>query len=203
MEFLKIKDKEKKIYSIQNEPYNKYLVNFLSENNFIISLTTQVVNFQVDSLETLENQFLSDTLLQKFIYDLGFQILYLKEEKLGISYFDIKDILVINKNCFLFINPNKLFTLLNKKDINFVSTQSYEYGIIDSKSININSLFLAPELKNLNSTYIYFTCSFYSFVKLLLYVFDLDLQKLYHTSIYFFSQRCLLDNPEERIFLYV
>ena len=203
MEFLKIKDKEKKIYTIENNNNNKYLVHFLSKNNFIISITNEVINFQVDSLETLENKHLNETLIKKFIYDLGSQILYLKEEKLGIKYFDLDDFLVINTNCFLFINPNKLFTLLNKKDINFSSEKSYKYGIIDPLSINVNSPFLPPELKNLKSDYIYYTCSFYSFAKILLHVFHLDLDKLYYTSVYFFSQRCMENIPENRNFLWV
>jgi hypothetical protein len=115
MDFIKIENKTEKIYTIKNSSLNNYLVNFLSENNLILTLTNDLITFQVDSLESFENKKLDALLLEKFIYDLGYQILYLKDEKLGIKYFSLDDLVIINGNTFLFINPNKLFSLLNKR----------------------------------------------------------------------------------------
>jgi hypothetical protein len=78
MDFIKIENKTEKIYTIKNSSLNNYLVNFLSENNLILTLTNDLITFQVDSLESFENKKLDALLLEKFIYDLGYQIFYLK-----------------------------------------------------------------------------------------------------------------------------
>ena len=202
MNFIKIENEKEKIYTIKNTDYNGYLVNFLSENNLILTLTNDLITFQVDSLESFENKKLDTLLLEKFIYDLGYQILYLKDEKLGIKYFSLNDLIIINGDTFLFINPNKLFPLLNKKDVDIPETRSYQYGVIKPDSIDKHSLFLPPELKELKSKYIYYTCAFYSLAQILLHIFNLDLEKLYYTNVYFFCKRCLEDKPELRYFLY-
>ena len=202
MNFIKIENEKKKIYTIKNNDSNGYLVNFLSENNLILTLTNDSITFQVDSLESFENNKLDTLLLEKFIYDLGYQILYLKDENLGISYFSLSDLVIINRDIFLFINPNKLFTLLNKKDVDIPEIRSYQYGVIKPDSIDKHSLFLPPELKEQKSKYIYYTCAFYSLAKILLHIFNLDLEKLYYTNVYFFCKRCLEDKPELRYFIY-
>ena len=142
MNFIKIENEKDKIYTIKNTDFNGYLVNFLTENNLILTLTNDSITFQVDSLESFENKKLDTLLLEKFIYDLGYQILYLKDENFGIKYFSLDDFVIINNDTFLFINPNKLFALLNKKDIELSNIKSYEYGIIEPASIDKNSLFL-------------------------------------------------------------
>ena len=113
------------------------------------------------------------------------------------------DLVLINGNIFLFINPNKLFPLLNKKDIELSNIKSYEYGIVEPASIDKNSLFLSPELKNQESKYIYYTCAFYSLAKILLHIFDLDLSKLYYTNISFFVKDVWKLNQNFVIFVYM
>tara|TARA_Y100000389_G_scaffold143617_1_gene141893 strand:- start:837 stop:1448 length:612 start_codon:yes stop_codon:yes gene_type:complete len=203
MEFISLKNKEKKIYSISNNVNNKYIINFLARNKILISVTNEFITFGVDSIELLQNN-LHDNLIKKFIYDMGSQILYLKEEKIGVKYFSIEDIVVINSNIFLFINPNKLFELLNKKHINLDkrSVNSYTYGIIDPSLIKTENQFICPELKE-KKMYIFYTSSFYSLAKLVLHVFNMELDSLYYTSLYYFLTRCLEPVPENRIFLYI
>lgn len=203
MEFISLKNKEKKIYSISNNVNNKYIINFLARNKILISVTNEFITFGVDSIELLQNN-LHDNLIKKFIYDMGSQILYLKEEKIGVKYFSIEDIVVINSNIFLFINPNKLFELLNKKHINLDkrSVNSYTYGIIDPSLIKTENQFICPELKE-KKMYIFYTSSFYSLAKLFLHVFNMELDSLYYTSLYYFLTRCLEPVPENRIFLYI
>ena len=125
MEFINIENKDEKIYTIDNNINNKYIINFLDRNNSLISVTNNKITFGADSLVSL-NKIKEEIIWTKFIYDLGSQILYLKEEKIAIKYFSIEDIIVINSDIFLFINPNKLFILLNKKDIHIdKSIKSY------------------------------------------------------------------------------
>lgn len=201
MDFIKIKDKDKKLYTIDNNENNEYLLHFLSNNNLIISTTKDVITFQVDSIKSLKkNNFLDTLHLLKFIYDLGSQILYLKDKNLGITYFSLSDLLMINDNTFVFINPNKLFPLLHNKD------KGEGYGLRESvgdEGDNLDKLFMAPELKKSLSESIYYTCGFYSFAKILLYIFDLNIDKLFYTRVYFFLKRCLESIPEDRVFLYL
>lgn len=202
MEFINLKNEEKKIYSIENNINNKYIINFLARNNILISVTNNFITFGVDTIVPLHNK-LRDEVNKKFIYDIGSQILYLKEEKLGIKYFSMKDIVIINSNIFLFVNPNKLFALLNKKDIKLEKPiKSYTYGVIEPSLIKTDESFIPPELRTKNS-YIYYTSSFFSLAKIILFVFDMELESLYYTSIYYFLNRCLEKVPEDRIFLYV
>jgi hypothetical protein len=203
MNFIKIENKEKNLYSIVNNINNEYIINYLGNQKFIVSTTSEKIIFQVDSLESLDKSSSDTILIQKFIYDLGVQIFYLKDKHLGIKYFSLSDIVIINNNNFLFINPNKLFTLLDNKDVKLSDVKPFEYGIIKSDTIDTTSLFLSPELKNHKSDYIYYTCAFYSFAQILLYVFDLELDKLYYTSIYFFLKRCLENDPKLRYFIYL
>lgn len=210
MDFIKIQNEDDKIYTIENNINNKYIINFLARNNLLISVTNNKITFGADSFISLDTVNVKEIMWDKFIHDIGSQILYLKDEKIAIKYFSITDIVIINSDIFLFINPNKLFTLLNKKDINIEvivrTIKSYEYGFIDLALINKENRFLPPELKDKNlkkNPYVYYTSSFYSFAKLILFIFDLELESLDYTNIYFFLTRCLEDIPENRIFLYL
>jgi hypothetical protein len=203
MEFITLTNKEKNIYTINNISSGKYIINFLARNDILFEVTNDFITIEVDKLGPLTDKERTDEFIHKFIYDIGSQILYLKEEKLAIKYFSLEDIIVINSNIFLFINPNKLFALLNKKHIKIdKSVKSYEYGIIDASLIQTDSPFLSPELKEKKS-YLYYTSSFYSLAKLILVIFDLKYADLSYTSLYFFLNRCLQDLPENRILMFV
>jgi len=197
MEF--IKEKTKKIYTIETNDTNDYLKIFLQEKGLLVS--GDIISFGIDSISSLADAKLNDNYITKFIYDLGYQILYLKNNNLGIKYFDINDIIVINSNIFVFINPNKIFKLVDRKD-----EKLYRYGKVNMKVFN-ESEFVPPEFTkdskdSKDSKDIYYTSSFYSLAKLILYIFDLNLEKLYFTQLYFFLDRCLVDKPENRKFLY-
>ena len=79
MDFVKI-NAEKNKYTID---YSRYLKQFLSERDLIISITSTEIIFQADSVESLDdyvkNAFLNDNLVESFIYDLGYETLMIKE----------------------------------------------------------------------------------------------------------------------------
>ena len=118
---------------------------------------------------------------------------------IGIKYFSLSDIVVINSDIFLFNNHDKLYKLLEKinRDV-----PSYTYGEFEIDVSKSKTDFIPIELKN-KSKYVYYTGSFYSFAKLLLYFFDIDVEDIHYTSLYFFCKRCLEENPEDRVFLFV
>jgi len=204
MEFITLKNKEQKLYTISNNLNNKYIIQFLTLYGLINSTTNDVITFEVDSIEVIkENTILLDKFDTKFIYDIGCQLLLLKDNKLGVKYISPSDIVIINSNIFLFINPNMLFELLNKKHIKSNKlVNSYEYGIIEKDSVNMKSDFLAPEF-TMDYEYIYYTSSFYSFGKLFQSIFNLKVEDVEATSVYYFLLRCMEKKPENRIFLYI
>jgi len=196
MDFIHAENLEKKLYTIN---YNNYLEWFLSENNLVVSVNSDKIIFQVLSLisldEYIKTNFLSENYLHKFIYDLGSQILFLKENNIGISYFSLSDIVIINDNHFLFINPSKLF----KKGKEFKEGKEF-----NGQESLIN--FIPPELEeknNLSSVSLTYSSAYYSLAKLILHVFDFVLENLDYTSIYFFLKRCLEIDPLKRDFLFI
>jgi len=206
MEF--IDTREKNIYTLPNNLNNKYIITFLSQYNLISSTgnSDDFITITSNSIETLENfekrknQSDKDIFINKFIYDIGSQILLLKENQIGIKHFNLSDIVVLNSNIFLFINPNMLYNLLSKKDID-ESLPEYTHGTFTLDSIDSKSLFLPPEFSKKNKYY-YYTTSYYSFAKLLLYYFNIKISDIEYTSLYFFCKRCLLENPIDRVFLF-
>lgn len=183
-------------YSI---PYNEYIVSFLSQYNIIKSIDKNNINIGSVSIVGLEEYKSDNQLINKFIYDIGCQILLLKDMNIGIKYFSLSDIVVINSDIFLFNNHDKLYKLLEKinRDV-----PSYTYGEFEIDVSKSKTDFIPIELKN-KSKYVYYTGSFYSFAKLLLYFFDIDVEDIHYTSLYFFCKRCLEENPEDRVFLFV
>jgi hypothetical protein len=207
MEF--ITTREKNIYTLPNNLNNKYIITFLSQYNLVSSTSDSddFITITANSIETLENfeksknQTDKDIFINKFIYDIGCQILLLKENRIGIKHFNLSDIIVLNSNIFLFINPNMLYNLLDKKAID-ESLPEYTHGIFTLDSIDSKSLFLPPEFSEKNKYY-YYTTSYYSFAKLLLHYFNIEIGDIEHTSLYFFCKRCLVENPIDRVFLFI
>ena len=192
MDFINIENNKKKIYNVE---YHNYLELFLSDKKLLLSLSSNTISFQANSIQSLDqyikNKFLNNNYINNFIYDLGSQILFLKDNNIGILYFSLSDIIIINDTHFLFINPTKLF----KKGNN-----SFLKEIEDPLT-----KFISPELekKDINISLLDYSTSYYSLAKLILYAFDLSLEKLYYTNIYFFLQRSLKTDPLKRDFLYI
>jgi hypothetical protein len=204
MEF--IRSNEKNSYNISNNINNKYITTFLSQYGLISSITDNDITINANSIEKLEDFNKDDVskkeiFINKFIFDIGCQILLLKENHIGIKHFSVSDIIVLNSNIFLFINPNMLYRLLSKKDID-KSLPEYSHGVFSLESIDANSLFLPPEF-NEKKQYYYYTSSYFSFAKLLLYYFNIKIEDIENTSLYFFCKRCLIENPIDRIFQFI
>ena len=169
MEFIKKGDKVSE-YSIDNNLNNKYLLDFLNHVDQIKTINNDNIIFTVDSIESLKDFTIPiDTeYIRKFIYDIGMQILLLKEKNLGIKYMSITDIVILNSDTFIFINPNMLYNLLDKNDIAINhSINSNEYGIVNQ--IDLDSKFLPPEYRETKkSSYYYYTTGFYSFAVIII-----------------------------------
>jgi len=192
MNFIQIENEENKIYKIK---YNKYLEWFFSDKKLLVSVSADYIIFQADNLQPLHkyvsNKFLSDNFINKFIYDLGSQILFLKDIKYAISCISLSDIIIINNNHYLFINPNNIH-----KEGDALSLS------LKNIPISPDKIYIAPELEQKKIALPY-SSSYYSLAKLILYIFDLNLDDIYYTSLYFFLKRCLLIDPTKRDFLFI
>lgn len=202
MEYITLKDDGN--YTISNTINSKYIVTFLSQYNIINSIDNNFITITANNIQTLDTfQKLDnkDKYINKFIYDIGCQILLLKQYNLAIKYFSLSDIIVINDDIFLFISNNMLFELLETIDID---SSPYTYGKIDFDSIDTKALFIPYELTlNKKEKYFYYTTAYYSFAKLLLHYFNINLKDIQGTVLYFFCKRCLYDNPLDRDFLFI
>jgi len=202
-----IKTKEKNTYTIINN--SKYIISFLSHHNLIVSTTDDSITITADSIESLQtfnknNKNNTDFFINNFIFDIGCQILLLKESHIGIKHFSLSDIIILNNNIFLFINPNMLYKLLDKsldKSLDKLLPQ-YMHGTFSLTSIDMTSIFLPPEFNN-TKKYYYYTTSYYSFAKLLLHIFNIEIDDIENTSLYFFCKRCLIENPLDRTFNFI
>jgi len=185
-------------YNIILNDNNKYIIDFLSQYNLIHSILDDSIIISADKIDNLDNFIKTtknkDMFIKKFIYDLGAQIFLLKDYRLGIKHFNLKDIIVLNNKVFLFNNPNNIYSLSEKE---------YKYGFIDLQTIDKESQFIPPEFSNNELKEFYYSTSFYSFVKLLLFCFDIKIHDIQGTSLYYFCKRCLEKNPEDRVFLYI
>ena len=64
MDFIKIENGKEKIFTIKNSNLTNYLVNFLSENDLIRTITNDLITFQVDSLDSFRNKKMDTLLLE-------------------------------------------------------------------------------------------------------------------------------------------
>jgi len=204
MDFITFSDNN--TYLIPNNSNNKYIITFLSEYNIIKSIDNDYITINVNNITPLINidkikKQNDDKYINKMIYDIGAQILLLKEYNLSIKYFNLSDIILINDEIFLFINNDSLYQLLESIDID---SSPFTYGKIDIGKIDTNSSYLPQELSSdKKETYYYYTTSYYSFAKLLLDFFNIELKDINDTILYHFCNRCLANNPLDRIFLFI
>lgn len=202
MEFIeKISERKYKIKS--EESSRDYLMQTCSYFNILDSFSDDII-INVDSIEGLgESLKTTDEGLKitKFVYCIGLQMLILLDFNLSIKYFDESDFLYINNDLFLFVNYNKLFSLLSKDKFKEKNKYiDFKYGIINN--VNESNKFLSPEVKR-GDRIVYYTNMYYSFALIIQKIFDFKVDDIYYTKSYFFLKRCLKDNPFEREFLYI
>lgn len=198
----KINDEE---YSISNDPF---FTSFFSLYNIPHKRESDLIIFNCKSIQTLEHfiknselKRLSYDAMIKLIYDIGFTIKTLEQQQQAILCFGLDDIMVINENIFFFINTGKILPIIKKH-------------ITLKNPLYIKKSFLTPDTnwKQLPIK-VHFNTGIYSFALLLIYastntlyekgINDDILNPIYQTKLYYFILRCLNDNPDERIFLYV
>ena len=149
--------------------------------------------------------------VEKMILHLGMQMQVLKKYKRGVFFYNLEDIIVIDKEFFFLGGLEKNAVELQgqgqKQQGQDLDLLSYTYPM---KFTDREKEFFAPELKaKLEEKVLPFTTSinvgYYSLAKLCLYCLQLTdvLEPLQGSKMYFFLERCLKVEPTERYFLYI
>ena len=198
----KIKEGE---YSID---YDSFFTSFFYLYKIGYKRENDLIYFNCNTIQTLKHLInvseikkLSYDKTIKLIYDIGFIIKSLEEKKKSILCFSLDDIIVIDEHIFFFINTVKILPILKNE-------------IILKIPIDIKKSFLTPDTdwKHLPIK-THFKTGLYSFALLVINIItntsyeknkiDTILNPIYQTKLYYFILRCLNDNPEERLFLYI
>ena len=117
-------------------------------------------------------------------------------EKYGVLFFNLKDILVIDNNWFLLSNLSKVLPITD------------EIEMILQEPIAFDG-FLAPELEGVDTLPLVVnpSCAYYSLALLCLKALELDfdggLDRLNGSKFFYLLQRCLENDTNHRLFIYV
>lgn len=117
-------------------------------------------------------------------------------EKHGILFFNMKDILVIEKNIFLLTNLSKLLPITEENTMMLQEPLAFD-GL------------LAPELEGVDTLPLVVkpTCAYYSLALLCLKALKLDfeggLERLEGSKLFYLLERCLEKEPKNRTLVYV
>ena len=192
-----------KINNSNNYDYLKFL---LKKNGIVFRMNKDNIVLDVKNVITLDKfiegkKFLDINNLDKFIYDLGYQLLMLKKDNKSMMNINLTDIYIINNEHYLYIPLDEMLELYNNH-INI------------PPSINPNRIedqrFLSPELNKImemkgNAYYsnLYYTNIYYNLSNIILHCFNITLKSIYYSKPYFFLKRCMDPDPVKRTFIFV
>ena len=188
--------------------YNVLYTYFLSQlstfgwkGTFIVD--DDIITIHSDSIIPLKDYLIKHTYMsyeqvEQMILHLGNQIILLTQNNLGQLFFSLDDIIIVDETFFL-ISDIKHVVPMNKKE-----QLCLNYPLDDLLS---GSMFLSPELANATSLPIIttITSTYYSLALLCIRCLQVEktLYPIKHTKMYYFLERCLQTDPNERYFLYL
>tara|TARA_Y100000389_G_scaffold202767_1_gene249093 strand:- start:2349 stop:2909 length:561 start_codon:yes stop_codon:yes gene_type:complete len=124
---------------------------------------------------------------------LGIHMATLKTIGKGVFFFNLSDITVIDNNWYILSNTERVLPIIDNNNLLLSSIISFD-GFLPPELTNIRTL---PFKTNIS-------CAYYSAALLIMHVLQIDnIDKLAHSPLYFFLQRCLVENPEKRKYLFV
>lgn len=201
------------VTTIINQIPNSFYNETTQEILFTAETVRNISNFKTNNKQNNKTNIsklnlLTETQAIEMIQCLTRQIEYLNRNNLAFYGFDKSDIIVINESIFLITSLNYLYNIDKERNINFYTPITKPF-------------FSSPEflsLKQLPSKISYKT-NYYSLGALIIYFYlgtslslendtkreELEslLKPIYYTKIYWFLLRCLKDNPEKRILLFI
>lgn len=144
-----------------------------------------------------KHTYMSYDQVEQMILHLGNQLFILSENKLGLLFFSLDDIIIIDE-IYFFISDLKHMVPMNKKEqlcLNFPLKMEGEDMFLSPELLNVTTL---PIITTITSTY-------YSLALLCIRCLALrpSAVTIKHTKMYYFLERCLQTDPNERYFLYL
>ena len=136
------------------------------------------------------------------LYDLGNQMQSLERFYMGIPFFDLSDVIVVDDKHFFYLNDNKVYNFGNTEQI-----------IVDQP--HKKSPFISPEMTQLNKIpmKLNFKSGFYSLAAMISFCITLQyitldnreqlLAPIYTTTLYYALMRMLENRPVDRFYLII
>ena len=143
---------------------------------------------------SVANSTLDYTQCTRMILDIGGQIEALRENGFGLLYLSVDDITITRDGSYL-------LTPLEDP----VSCDENGILLIDRPFI-YNKDTMAPELKRIHAlpSKVFYTSVYYSLKSIVLKVMGIDdIQSLFPTKLFYLIERCSVDDPKNRIFIFV
>ena len=217
------KKKDSFILNIKQTENNKKAMRFWEKTCSLMNCDKKSnikVEFNAHSIETLPSLLKtkknklsyrhSELLFKNFLQ----QIKSLEKDGLGIINLDLNDFVIINNeesrysSCIIFINIEKFHNIKNE---HFNLNKPSEIAKI------MGSTFVSPEVKNIKDipAKIHKNTIIYSISKLITFCinnekklenkkdYELALESIFETKLYYGLMRCIEKNPHERYYLYI
>jgi len=198
------------VTTIINQIPNSFYDETTQEILFTAESVTNITNF--NETNKTNQILLNETQTMHMIKCLTRQIEYLNKNNLAFYGFEKTDIIVINENIFLIASLNYLYTLDKERNLNFYTPISKPF-------------FSSPEFMSLRQlpSKISYKTNYHSLGAIIVYFYlglqlslenetkreqipgsiESLLKPIYYTKIYWFLLRCLKDDPEKRILLFI
>ena len=190
-----------KSFSLEDSDTLRELINSLIDSGWKGNWDAKDGKITIDgsSGPTLEEYVKENTALDfhetvRLAVCLGVQLAALTGMSKGVLFFSLSDVQVINSEWYLLTNLDKVLPMNENRQLTL------------RRPIKFDG-FLPPELKGVNRLPLVTdqSCAFYSLALLCIAAIKIDpsLHQIADTSLYFLLKRCLVDDPEARIFLLI
>lgn len=162
-----------------------------------------------DSIITLQDYLtqhksMSYDLVEQMILHLGNQMILMSDNNLGLLFFKLDSILLLDNAYFLIADLTTMVPMNSKEQLTLNYPLKMEGGLLSPELVDVSTL---PVIVSITSSY-------YSLGLLCVACLGMDLandklnsiimnSNIMNTKMYFFLQRCLDSDPNKRYFLYI
>ena len=183
--------------SLPNEDLYLQLIHGLIDNGWKgtwdIKNDKIIINNGQPLIKRLENKPLDYYEALRLAICIGINLASLASYDQSILFLSLDDIYIIDEDWYILSSFDKLVTIIDKNTVELNTPISFN-GSLSPELQDVKSL---PFKTNISSVY-------YSLAALIMQALELDdLSPLAGSKLYFFLERCLVENPEERYFLFI
>ena len=194
---------------------NKIFMEFISRLGLTNLISKDNNGIEASSIKLLSELVpMNYELCEKLILQIGLQIMVLQDNKKGLLFFKLNDIIVIDNDNFLLINLDHALNM--DANNNLVLTYPINMGPNEmgpnEMGPNDDKMFLSPEVQHAlvdsKEKVLPFvtpiTCGYYSLANLCIYCLQIEtLDPIMSSKMYYFFERCLVNDPDDRFFFYI